>query len=232
MRVIFGVLTFAVAAAFVSLGLWQWQRGELRQVQYEQFQRGSEQALPLGSRGLDEVERSTRVRLMGRYEPDRQFLLDNRTYQGRAGYEVLTPFRREDGRVVLVNRGWVPFRGFREQLPEIGFEADVGEVTGRVDELPSAGLASGRAPPEPGESWPKVTSYPEPGELAEALGEQIESRILLLDPQAPHGYVRDWQPPGLTPAQHRSYAFQWWALATAVIAIWLVVSIRSKRHRA
>ena len=30
-----------------------------------------------------------------------------------------------------------------------------------------------------------------------ALGERIARRILLLDPDAPGGYVREWSPPGL-----------------------------------
>jgi surfeit locus 1 family protein len=223
------LLTLALLIAFVSLGRWQWERGQAREAQWESYERASEEPLPLGSRSLGDVHRFQRVKLSGRYDPTRQFLLDNRTHDGHAGYEVLTPFVLSDDRVLLVDRGWVPFTGFREKLPDVAFEADVHEVVGRVDELPSSGLASGRAAPEVKGGWPKLTTYPTIGELSAALGRKIEPRIVLLDAAAPHGYVRDWQPPGLSPMRHWSYAFQWWAFAAAVFVIWVVMSARRGR---
>jgi surfeit locus 1 family protein len=223
------LLTLALAIAFISLGRWQWERGNARQAQWKGFETAAEEPLPLGSRGLADVERFQRVKVIGRYEPSRQFLLDNRTHDGQAGYEVLTPFVLSDDRMVLVDRGWVPFTGFREKLPDIAFEAGPLEVIGRVDELPVAGLASGRAAPAANAGWPKLTTYPSPEELSAALGRKIESRIVLLDANAPHGYVRDWHPPGLSPTRHWSYAFQWWSFAAAIIVIWVVISVRRGR---
>jgi surfeit locus 1 family protein len=109
-------------------------------------------------------------------------------------------------------------------------DAGVSEVVGRVDELPSAGLESGRAPPRSGEGWPKLTTYPSIEELRAALGREIEPRIVLLDPKAEAGYVRDWHPPGLSPARHWSYAFQWWSFAAALIVIWMILSLRRGRR--
>lgn len=223
------LLTLALAFAFVSLGRWQWERGNARQAQWEGFEQGAEEPLPLGSRSLADVERFQRVKVSGRYDASRQFLLDNRTHDGQAGYEVLTPFVLSDDRVVLVNRGWVPFTGFRDRLPDVAFSADAPELVGRVDELPVAGLASGRAAPAADAAWPKLTTYPSPEELSAALGRKIEPRIVLLDANAPHGYVRDWHPPGLSPTRHWSYAFQWWSFAAAIIVIWVVMSVRRGR---
>ncbi len=223
------LLTLALAVAFVSLGRWQWERGNARDAQWQSFEHATEDPLTLGSRSLGDVQRFQRVKVSGHYDPARQFLLDNRTHDGQAGYEVLTPFVLSDDRVLLVNRGWVPFTGFREQLPDVAFEAETLEVVGRVDELPSAGLASGRAAPTANAEWPKLTSYPSLEELSEALGQKIEPRIVLLDANAPHGYVRDWHAPGLSPTRHWSYAFQWWSFAAAIIVIWVVMSVRRGR---
>jgi surfeit locus 1 family protein len=66
-------------------------------------------------------------------------------------------------------------------------------------------------------------------ELAGALGNALEPRILLLDPAAPHGYVRDWQPPGMSPLRHFSYAIQWWSFAALVLLVWVVMAVRRKR---
>ncbi|MEP7245825.1 MAG: SURF1 family protein [Gammaproteobacteria bacterium] len=223
------LLTIAAIVAFVALGRWQWSKGDLREAQAEEFARGTGQTEPLGSRQLSEVERFQRVNVTGRFDAGHQFLLDNRTYDGQAGYEVLTPLDRDDGPAILVDRGWVPFTGYRDKLPEVSLAAQESiEVAGRVDELPSEGLQSGRAAPDTTAVWPKVTSYPHAAELSAALGRPVSSRILLLDGHAPNGYVRDWQPPGMPAIRHWSYAVQWWAFAVLALALWLIMGLRKK----
>jgi len=227
------LLTVAAVAAFLALGHWQWSKGDLRERQAEEFAHGADVAEPLGSRMLADVPRFQRVRVKGRLDPSHQFLLDNRTNEGRPGYEVLTPLYREAAErgVILVNRGWVPFSGFREKLPDVSFTSsgDV-EVTGRVDELPVQGLASGHAAPDANAPWPKVTSYPQAAELSAMLRFPVESRILLLDANAPNGYVREWQPPGLTAERHWSYGVQWYAFAVLAFALWVIMGMRKGRH--
>src|SRR6185312_11348887 len=99
-------------------------KGELREAQAREFAHGSERAVPLGTRSLAEVRRFQRVSVAGRYDAMYQFLLDNRINEGRAGYEVLTPLDLDDGRTVLVNRGWVPFSGYREKLPDVSLSPE------------------------------------------------------------------------------------------------------------
>jgi surfeit locus 1 family protein len=223
-------LTAALCVAFVSLGRWQWHRGEQREFQLEQFAQGTERALTLGSRSLRDVPRFQRIRITGHFEPGRQFLLDNISHEGRAGYEVLTPLALRDGRLVLVNRGWVPFTGYRDRLPDVSLSAEnVITLTGRVDELPSAGLAQGKSPPRRDAPWPKVTSFPDAADLSRALEHPLESRIVLLDANEPNGYVRAWHPPGLEPARHWSYAIQWWSFAAVLILLWALLSARGLR---
>ena len=224
---LFTVLTVVLCVAFFYLGRWQWRRGELRQAEYDRFAAGAEQVIPLGSRGVDQIMRFQRVGVVGRLDADHQFLLDNRSYQGRPGYEVLTPLQRPNGRVVMVDRGWVPFTGLRERLPGVALEAhDSVTVVGRVDNLPVAGLASGRAAPDPRAPWPKLTAFPSMAQLSTALGVPLEPQIILLDPKEADGYVRDWHPPGMEPIRHWSYAVQWWSFAVVLFALWVGLSLR------
>ena len=103
-------------------------------------------------------------------------------------------------------------------------------VTGRIDELPSAGLESGRAAPAQSGGWPRVTSYPKPEQLATALGvATVEPRVLLLDAAMPEGYQRDWQPPGMVPEKHWSYAIQWWSFGVLLIVLYVVLNLRKVR---
>ena len=223
----FTVVALVLCALCVRLGAWQWHKGMQREQQWTRFARGADQVIALGARAVSDVPLFQRVSVTGRLESARQFLLDNRTYRGRAGYEVLTPLTRAGAAVLLVDRGWVPFSGSRARLPDIAFEAAAPvTLSGRLAELPSPGLARGRSAPDARAPWPKVTSYPRAAELGAALGAPLAARILLLDPQAPFGYVRDWQPPGMAPLRHLSYAIQWWSFATLALIVWAVVSTR------
>lgn len=224
------LLAAAAVVTFVGLGRWQWDRGVERRAQWEDFD-ATGPALPADSRDLGALPRFQRVALTGRYDTGHQFVLDNRTREGRAGYEVLTPLELGDGRAVLVNRGWLPFSGYRDRFPNVAFEGRASEVvTGRLDRLPSAGLASGRAAPGPGDDWPKLVSFPSMEQLAGALGRELEPWIVLLDERAPHGFARAWRPPGLEPARHFSYAVQWWGLAALAATLWIVLGFRRERR--
>jgi surfeit locus 1 family protein len=221
------LLTLALCALFVRLGFWQWQRWQAADAAWTRFERGTAALESLGTRGVGDVARFQRVSLSGTLDGRHQFLIDNRSYRGTPGYEVLTPLTRIDGRVLLVDRGWVAFTGSRSQLPDVSLaEPATVVLTGRLADLPSAGLPSGRAAPAARDPWPKVTSFPTLAELAAALGAPLEPRILLLDPGAPFGFVRDWQPPGLSPLRHLSYALQWWCFALLAVVLWAIFAVR------
>ena len=133
-------LALAAIAAFVSLGRWQWGRGDARAVQWEEFQNGSGDALPLGSQGLGEVERFRRVTVTGEFDARHQFLLDNQVREGRAGYEVLTPFQLGDG----------PHGTGRSRL-------------GGLERLIATDCPMSHCErPARGRSWPEWTSFPPP----------------------------------------------------------------------
>src|SRR3974390_1575293 len=110
------LLTVVLCLAFVALGRWQWRRGEHRAAEWAAFARGADRALP-DPGDLTALPRFQRIRVSGQLDAEHQFLLDNRTHAGRAGYEVLTPLSLADGRVLLVDRGWVAFTGYRARLP-------------------------------------------------------------------------------------------------------------------
>jgi surfeit locus 1 family protein len=225
----FTALAWVLCAFFVYLGQWQWQRGQLRQQQWLTFESSSAQAATYlrSARDWQSVQRFQRVQVMGTYDPAHQFLLDNMTRDGRAGFEVLTSLQLTSGESVLVNRGWIPASGYRDRLPVVKFEAaGMQQVTGRIDQLPVSGLTRGRAAPQAAVPWPKLTSFPKPEELRAALDRPLRPQVLLLDKDAPYGYRRDWRPPGISPLRHWSYAVQWWCFAAGVLILWIVSSLQ------
>ena len=224
-------LTVLACLVFVRLGLWQWHRGQEREAQWRRFARGAEVLVDLDTGSTADIALYQRVRANGSLDAAHQFLLDNRSYRGRPGYEVLTPLKRAGAATLLVDRGWVPFSGSRRSLPEVTV-TDSGPVslTGRLSALPSGGLAMGHAAPATG-AWPKVTAFPDMAELAAAYGAPLEPRTLLLDPGQSAGYVRDWQPPGVSPLRHFSYAIQWWSFAALTAFLWALLTFRRRRPK-
>jgi surfeit locus 1 family protein len=226
------LLALAIAALCVRLGFWQWRRGVDREREWQRFAQGAARLVDPGSGDLGSLPPYQRVQLSGELDGAHQFLLDNRSWQGRAGYEVLTPLIRSAAATALIDRGWVPFTGSRKQLPDVSLSAaSPVTLTGRLANLPSAGLALGRSPPPQGPHWPKLTSFPDFAQLQEALGRPLAPRILLLDPAAPFGYLRDWQPPGLPPLRHFGYAVQWWSFALLALVAWVLCARRALRRQ-
>lgn len=103
-------------------------------------------------------------------------------------------FELEDGRWLLVNRGWLGLvEGGRARLPTSPSapRATTRTVQGRLDALPVSGVAAGRQPPPATGAWPRLTSFPRSAELAAALGHPLEPRQLLLAADQPDGYRRE-----------------------------------------
>ncbi|MFO1400363.1 MAG: SURF1 family protein [Steroidobacteraceae bacterium] len=226
------LLTLAGVALFGALGHWQWRRAEEKRALVAAFASGGGTAEALGARGTVALPRYREIGVRGRYDATHQFLLDNSSRGPAPGYEVLTPFELEDGRWLLVNRGWLPLvAGARARLPDIAFAAgDLRSLRGRLDELPVAGIAAGRQPPAPGGAWPRLTSFPRSAELAAALGHALEPRQLLLAADVPDGYRREWQGAGsgFGPERHIAYAVQWWGLALLALVLYLFMNLRKR----
>ena len=103
-------------------------------------------------RGLAELSQFQRVQLDGHYDNSRQFLLDNMTDGGSAGYHVLTLFRAAASRdLILVDRGWIA-KDFRSALPpDIRVAEDQRTIVARVSRLPRPGIELGGKLGSPGE---------------------------------------------------------------------------------
>ena len=219
----FLVLTLAGCALFTTLGFWQWGRGVHREQEWAAFgQAAKAPPLAVTADRLEQLPRHSRVRIEGRYDVQHQFLLDNITRDGKPGYGILTPFELEDGRVVLVDRGWVAFKGYRDRLPDVSMaEGPARSLEGRLADLPVPGLASGRVTPAKSGDWPRVTAFPRSEDLAEALGKPVLKPILVVS--------GDDRPPGIEPAKHFSYAIQWWSFAGLALVLFVLLNIEKRR---
>ena len=226
-RVFTTLLTMALIVVLISLGRWQLRRADEKRVLFDSFAAGSDAA-----RAIDletpAVRRYQHIEAGGRYDSDRQVLIDNMVNAGRAGYFVITPFALTGGGWVLVNRGWVPLGSSRAARPAIAVAGDLRVIHGRADHMPTPGIQMGTkaelAPP-----YPVVASFPSRDEVAHLLRESswtAATDLVLLDPGEPDGYVRTWSAPGFPPLRHIGYAVQWFALALTLGVIYVVTNLR------
>ncbi|SFM08580.1 SURF1 family protein [Rugamonas rubra] len=244
------IATVLVVALGISLGNWQQRRAEQKTALQHKLAEGNAAAplglstggaaaLPLDAAAAAAIE-YRRVRLTGEFRRDWPLYLDNRPYQGRAGFYLLMPFRMAGSDVhVLVERGWLPRNmAQREQMQP--YATPAGQVTlegvvklsaGHVMQLGNA------APLAPG----AIVQNVEPAQLAAAgamvvqpfVVEQSGPAVPLasLDSAQPAAgddakLVRDWPAPALGVEKHRGYAFQWYALALMAVLFFVSTGFR------
>lgn len=227
-KLIPSVATLLLLSLLLALGFWQLDRARQKERLQEAF---AEQAalpyLPIASLDLADTEiRYRKVIIEGHYDSEHQILLDNQIQNGRPGYHVYTPLRIKGwDQGILVNRGWMPLGESRQRLPDIAVTAGPLVLRGRIGQPANPGLRLGDTPSS---TWPQVVQHVDYQRLAEGLGYPLASAVILLDPEEPYGYRREWQPAfgGFGPERHKGYALQWFSLAAALTVIYLVVNTR------
>ncbi len=132
----FGYLALAVVFAAICVGLSKWQvdrtnetraANDLIERNYHSTPLPVTDVLPrLTSFDADQEWRQ--VELTGSYLKDEQLLVRNRPLNGQPGFEVLDPFLLDDGRVFVVDRGYVP-TGNDQDRPDSIPEPRSGTVT-------------------------------------------------------------------------------------------------------
>jgi len=221
------VLAIALCALLIALGRWQLARAAEKRVLFAEFAAGSDATLSLANSGAKALARYQHVAGAGRFDGEHQILLDSMTHAEEAGFRVLAPFTLDDGRTILVDRGWIALGRSRTDWPSLDIAPGRREIHGRVDELPAPGVRlPGPATEATVSAWPKLMNYPELPELEAALGRKLYPRILLLDRDELDGFVRDWTPPGFPPERHIGYAIQWFALALTLAVIYVILNLR------
>ncbi len=232
-------VALSITALFTALGMWQLDRAAERRAVFAEFERrGNAPQLDLNQRGVDDgaALRGHRAAAAGRYRAA-TILLDNQVHRGRAGYLVYTAFELHGRKQsVLVNRGWIGAAADRSHAPEFATPTSSQQLGGRLSPPPQGGLRlAGRDMIEPLTDGMWRVQTIDFVSLSATLGVQLLPITLLLDGDAPYGFVRAWTLPGgargeLTDeSRHLGYAFQWFALAVTVVVVSMVLTLRSRK---
>jgi surfeit locus 1 family protein len=224
------IAMLVVAAIGISLGQWQLRRAAEKEA-IEQRINQREKAPPLrlegGAAGASDADalEFRQVTVRGAFLPDWTIYLDNRPYQGKPGFHVITPLKiAGSGRHILVARGWIARDvADRSRIPAIATPAGIVDVSGSVRRHAGRLLQLGQpAPLKPG----AIVQNLDAAQLAQASGLDIEPFIVEQTSQASDGLVRDWPRPSLGIDRHLGYAFQWFALAATAFLFFVVTGFK------
>lgn len=226
------IATVLLVALGVSLGNWQERRATQKLTLQARLADGNA-AAPLtldGKPMAAEAVEFRRVAMRGEFVRDWPLYLENRPYQGRAGFYLLMPFKiAGSGMHVLVERGWLPRDpAVRDKLP--AYATPQGEVTvegvarlnaGRVMQLGDAPVLAPKA----------IVLNADPLQLAKDSGMTMQPFVVEQGAAPlPAGddtrMVRDWPAPALGVEKHQGYAFQWYALAAMAVIFFVANGCR------
>lgn len=215
---------------FCGLGIWQIHRAQSKWSLMAQRQMASELS-PVALRSVERPQQAygERVSVTGTYLESRQILMDNQIYQGHVGYHAWTPLKLPDGRLVLVDRGWVSMGVDRAHPPKPSVPEGRQTVSGIWRDWPQAGVALHADGICAQDDWPRVLHYPQYQHIDCQYSAVVIDGLLLLSEAEPGGFPRNWHNVGLSPMRHIGYAVQWFAMALAAAVIFVVLNGRRKR---
>jgi surfeit locus 1 family protein len=234
-KVVVALAALAAVALALRLGFWQLDRAAQKiALQASLDARGREPPLTAAELARDAAavpaQAFRRVRLAGTWATERTVYLDNRQMDGKVGFFVVTPLRLEGGgESVLVQRGWVA-RNFdqRTLLPPVVTPSSRVEVEGRIAATPSRMLEFEAAASGPIRQNVEVASFARETGLALLPLAVIESATSI---PSHDGLERHWPPPATDVQKHYGYAFQWFAIATAIAVLYVWFRIIRPRQR-
>ena len=230
----------ALIALTCSLGRWQLSRAHERierQARIVALQNAPAQRITAQPVTADSVMYRP-VLLRGTFDVAHTVLLDNRPHVtngvSRPGFEVLIPLRLEGagGRAVLVNRGWLP-RDPADRTRIAPYTTPAGEVQVEGMAVPHASrvfsLGSKDGADEVGQ---RLRQNIDLDAFSREIGVPLQPFVVEQQSDAQDGLARDWPRADLGADRNYGYAFQWFAMAAAVLGLMVVYGVRRYRRLA
>lgn len=197
---------------FISLGFWQLERADEKIALAAELQRRA-LAPPLAWQHVDaQTANMTRVEISGEYQHQISFLVLFQFYQGRAGYELVTPFKADEGGpLVLVSRGWIGADSGtdRPPIPPLaGRQTLLAQIHVPEQAIPAAEVTD--------VDWPVRLPRLSVAQAERLLGEPVYPYVLRLEAGQPGVQMRHWAAPRIETRRHFAYAVQWFGIALLV----------------
>ncbi len=211
----------------LRLGFWQLERAEEKQQLLTVYQQQRELPAILLNELPEEKRQAYRnVKVTGYYDTKHYWLLDNQPRSGKVGYEVVMPLAIREAigeRIVLINRGWVEAARTRDQLPEIDTPIEEVVINGYLYPMQTNAVIK-HSESDLTVDWPKRVLQLDNQVASAALQKKVDPLLLRLNEDSPGALLTDWPIINTQPEKHQGYAVQWFAMALALIClyVWLL----------
>ena len=225
---LFSLISFLV---LISLGTWQVKRlfwkNNIISSYIEKFEKNK--IVYDKSFKYDSTQEFRRVSIKGKFLNNKETLIIGKTFEGNAGFHIVTPILTNENKVVLINRGWISEKlKLKKSRPFTIIEEEV-----TVDGIIRKPQQRGYFVPEndkKGNFWFTI----KPNEIKKAhelnkydfeenfFVDSIRNKKIKTLPIAALGKPNFRN-------QHLSYAITWYSLALTLVIIYLIFHIKEKR---
>ncbi|HUN48605.1 MAG TPA: SURF1 family protein [Stellaceae bacterium] len=223
------LVSLSACAALIALGTWQverlhWKEGLIA------ARAAALAAPPIDLPGSLDAARGLefrRVRVSGVFDYAHEFPVNaTERDSGKAGDLLVTPLRRADGSVVLVERGWIPWDLRDPATRAAGNPPGIVEVEGllRIPDGKPSWFVPDNDPTR--NQW----FYIDPAAMSRAAGATEVLPFYVEAGPAPHpgGYPLGGQAHMDLPNNHLQYAITWYSLAGVLVVIYLLLVRRER----
>ena len=222
------ILILATMAFLVSLGFWQLDRADQKRTIEASIQKANTGVVELIVNQNELLNKEYyEVRLQGSYIGDKQFIYDNQIVDQASGYYVLTPFvLTGQSNAIMINRGFIPWNGRRDQFDDIAVDSAFREVKIQVSrpikriELKTSDISN---------QFPVLIQAIDFDVIEEISSTSFVDVIGLLDPSSDDGFVRKWEPYTGSIEKHIGYAIQWFLMALVLGIIGIRIGLKQRK---
>ena len=221
-----GIISLAFLVILcLYLAKWQIERGNEKDLLYNSYQKN----ISLQPQVIDELSEYynnfTKIKVSGELLPENQFLLDNKVYKRKAGYDVITPMLVND-KILLVNRGWVDGNN-RLTMPDIDIVTINTDVEGYTYEYKEGFMLKDESK---NTSWPRLIQSVNIKEISEALDKEVFSYSLIMSTTQINSLQLRETHQKNDKLKHYMYAGQWFIFSIIGFILIIVLLKRTKNE--
>jgi surfeit locus 1 family protein len=228
------LFTVPVLVLLLALGSWQIQRLHWKEGLIAQRQVAISAAPTPAPRSLEEARgmEFRHVTTDGIFLHDKEIFLGATSESGMQGYQVLTPLLEPGGRIVFINRGFIPSELKDPAKRAVGQVAGAAQVRGLL-RLPPAGRPAWFLPDNrPDLNYWFWVDLPAMSAVAKLDPDRVAPFYIDADASPNPG---GWPKGGVTrlalPNDHLQYAITWFSLAVALMVIYFIFHRRDPGTR-
>ena len=213
------IFAFPSFLILIILGSWQVQRLSWKSNLISNYNNNFQQA-PITVKELFKDRKKNKYRrtvIYGEYDHANEIQIIGKTYEGNAGFHIISPFILENNEIIYINRGWVPKKYADKKTRKFSLLEDKVRVVGLVRLPQKKGYFVPENEPENG-FWFTIIPEELNGHL-NIIGEKefyidelnIDEKLKL--PMPANGKVQ-------VPNNHLQYAITWYSLALGLLIVY------------